>query len=243
MTDAFVDDTLAWEDPRGYDLSDRLWANKAATRSQIDDILRLGIARGQTVAEVAAQLLRFVSPTYATHGGGKARYVATRLAQHETSRSQAVATQQVAMTDPAGGYVRYRTSPSHVGPDPCTAFAARDMGYGRGVYPAKDAPLPPAHIGCKCRAEVVGPNSRDMDAFVAQLRVEYDLADPPDLSPADLAMFRRETAQVRQDVQVMFRAWFEQTGLVSRKSLVDSSPTVREWVRSAWIEKQRRRTQ
>lgn len=241
MTDTFIDDTLAWEDPRGYDLSDRLWANKAATRSQIDDVLRAGIARGQTVAEVAAQLLRFVSPTYAPHGGGKARYVATRLAQHETSRAQAVATRQVAMTDPAGGYLRYRTSGAHVAVDACDIRADHDEGFGRGVYPAKDCPLPPAHPGCRCRAEVVGPDSRGMDAFVEALRVDHDLADPPDLSPADLAVFRRETAQVRQDVQVMFRAWFEQTGLVSRESLVDSSPTVREWARSVWIEKQRRR--
>ena len=239
---AFVDDTDTWQDRRGYTLSDRIWSNKAALRSQIDGMLRDGIRNGETVDQVSESLMTYIRPSYAPFNGGTARYAATRLARHETARAHALATRDASLTDPAGGYLRYTTAAGHIEQDECTDLANRNQGYGRGVYPAKDAPLPPRHVGCRCFLEVLrSVNRQQMRDFVEQLRVEYDLADPPDLSPAELVVFRRETAAIRQAITFMFRAWFEQTGLVTTAQLVESSPTVRDWVESVKRDKARRR--
>jgi len=240
---AFVDDTETWRDSkRGYTLSDRIWSNKAALRAQIDGMLRDGIRNGETVDQVSESLMTYIRPSYAPYGGGKARYAANRLAGNEMRRAHALAVRDTSRTDPAGGFVRYEVSSSHIEQDECTSIADRNDGYGRGVYTADDVPMPPRHPGCRCTiSNVRGANRQEMSAFVEALRVEYDLADPPDLSPAELVVFRRETAAIRQAITFMFRAWFEQTGLVTTAQLVESSPTVREWVSSVKREKARRR--
>lgn len=243
MADPFLPDTDTWIDPSGRDLSQRIWGQRAGLRAHIDRMIQDALAKGLTVDEVANHLVRYVSPDYARSGEGRARYAATRLANHEMRRGHAIATQQTAMTNPTGGYLRYTVSAGHSDPDECTALANHDEGYGRGIYPAKDCPLPPRHVGCNCSVEPPGGLGQygDMDAVVDRLRVEYGLADPPDLSPDELAVFRAETAQIRQDVQLMFRGWFEQTGLVSREQLMDTSPTVRDWVDQVRTEKRRRK--
>lgn len=241
---AFIDDTEDWADSRGYTLSDRIWSNRARLEGQIAAMLRDGILRGDTAEEIAGDLARFVNPSYARYGSGTARHAALRLASNETRRAYNLATRDVASTDPAAGYLRYSLSgrTKHVAPHECDDIAGRDGGYGRGVYRANECPLPPRHVGCRCVTSVVrNAGQRDMDVFVEQLRVEYDLADPPDLGPAELAIFRRETAAIRQQVQVMFRAWLDQTGLVSREQLELTSPTVRAWVATVRAQKARRR--
>lgn len=239
---AFYDDTETWQDRRGYRLSDRLWSNRQRTRSVIDDVIRQGIRDGATLDEVANELLMWIRPGYSPYGGGKAQYAATRLAGNEMRRARSQAARQVALTDPAGGFMQFDTAPSHIEDDACTDHANHNEGYGRGVWPAEDCPLPPIHVGCACEAEMVrGVDRREMSDVVEALRVEYGLADPPDLSPEELAVFRRETAQVRRDVVLMFNGWFEQTGLVSREQLMEASPSVRAWVESVRAEKRRRR--
>lgn len=241
MADAFQDDTATWVDPAGRRLSERIWGNRARLRDTIDRELRAGMLAGESIDQVSERLLPYVRPSYARYGSGKARHAASRLATHETRRGHAIATQQVAVTNPTGGYLRYTTSAGHVGQDACTGYASHTEGYGRGVYPARDCPLPPIHIGCTCSVAEVGVDARGMVAFVDQLRVAYELDDPPDLSPDELLVFRRETQGIRDAVQLMFRAWFEQTGLVSREQLMDVSPTVADWVTRVRDEKQRRR--
>jgi hypothetical protein len=238
---AFFDDTSEWVDKRGYRLSDRLWANRQSQRRMIDDILREGIRTGATVEDVAGELVRYIDPVYAKPTDGKAHYAATRLAGNEARRANALGTRATAMTDPAGGYLRYTVSATHIGQDDCDARANHDEGFGRGVYRAKEAPLPPEHVGCKCVVETVGPDTRDMAAFVEGLRVEYGVSDPPDLSPDELAVFRRETSAIREAVQVMFQTWFQQVGLVSREQLLETSPTVREWVQDVREAKRKRK--
>jgi len=239
VADPFVPDTETWIDPGGRDLSQRIWGQRAGLRAHIERMIGDAIAQGLTVDDMARHLVRYVSPDYARSGEGRARYAAARLANHEMRRANAIATQQTAMTNPTGGYLRYTVSAGHSEDDECTNLAAHNAGFGRGVYPAKDCPLPPRHVGCGCSVSEVGVNARDMDAFVDKLRVDYELNDPPDLSDEELAVFRAETAQIRQDVQIMFRSWFEQTGLVNPERLVDSSPTVRDWVDSVRSEKRR----
>jgi hypothetical protein len=241
VDNVFTDDATTWIDPAGRDLSQRIWGNKAGLRAHIERMITDAIARGLTVEDVTTHLVQYVSPDHARAGEGKARYAAQRLANHEMRRASSIATRDTAVTNPTGGYLRYTLGAGHSEPDECTDHASHDEGLGRGVWPAKDCPLPPRHIGCRCSVTEVGVDARGMNAFVDRLRVEYGLEDPPDMAPDELAMFRRETAQIRQDVQVMFRAWFGQTGLVSRESLIEASPTVRDWVESVQREKRRRR--
>src|SRR5690606_23326046 len=182
----FYDDTSTWRDRRGYDLSDRLWSNRQKTRAIIDEIIRDGIRDGATIDEVANELTSWVRPGTS---GGKAHYAATRLANNEMRRAYALAARDTAKADPALGFLRYRTSAGHIEQDACTSYANHDEHLGRGVYPAGTCPMPPVHVGCRCSVEAVKwdetgtPAAQGMSDFVEKLRVEYDLADPPDLSP------------------------------------------------------------
>ncbi len=241
MVDRFVNDVQVWTDGSGRQLSQRIWGNRIGLRQSLDHMITTAMAAGHTADQVASELVRYVSPDYARSKEGKARHAANRLANHEMRRAHAIGARDVALTNPAGGFLRFTTSASHAVQDECTGYAEHNEGYGRGVYPARDCPLPPRHIGCRCEVLELGVDSRDMDAAVDALRVEFDLEDPPDLSPAALAIFRRETAQVRQDVQVMFASWFQQTGVVSQQQLVSEVPTVRNWVADVQAAKRRRR--
>jgi hypothetical protein len=227
----FVDDTRDWVDQRGFTLSDRVWSNRADMRASIDAILRVGVNDGTPVEEVVTRLVRYVSPAYSQPGDGKAEHAANRLAGNEMRRANALSVRDVAMVDPAGGYLKYVVAASHISPDECSDIASHDEGFGVGVYRAKDTPLPPRHVGCKCSVEQHVLPPEDISAFVEQLRVEYGLdSESDDLSPADLVTYRQETAKVRDAVQLLFRGWLDQTGLVTREQLLESSPSVAEWV-------------
>jgi hypothetical protein len=242
VVDAFADDTRTWTDQRQFQLSDRVWSNRVDMRASIDRILREGVIDRTPVDEVATRLVRFVSPAFAQPGDGKAEHAANRLASNEMRRAHGLATQQVAMVDPAGGYLRYVVAASHISPDECADIAGHDEGFGVGVYPAKDTPLPPRHVGCKCEAFQIKVVPEDVSAFVEQLRGEYGLdSEPHDLGPADLAIYRQETAKVRDAVQLLFRGWLDQAGLVTREQLMDSSESVASWVSGVRAEKQARR--
>lgn len=224
----FYDDTETWQDARGFTLSDRLWRNGQAARRQIDAVLRDAIRTGRSIEDTATELEQYLDPAFQT--AGKAHYPATRLAGNETRRAHARGEHAVAMTDPAGGYLRYVLNPLHIETDECDDYASHDEGFGRGVYRSADCPLPPVHIGDRCHVERVPLAARGMDAFVDQLRVEYDLEDPPDLSPGELRIFRRETAGIREAVTFMFKAWMTQTGLVTPAQMVADVPTVAGWI-------------
>lgn len=242
MTDAFASDLQDWTDQRGFALSDRIWSNRVDMRASIDAILRVGVNDGTPVDEIANRLVRFVSPSYSLPGDGKAEHAANRLASNESRRAHGLATQQVAMVDPAGGYLRFVLNSLHIKSDECDTYANHDEGLGQGVYKAADCPLPPVHIGCRDGVEQHVLPPEEISVFVEKLRVEYGLdSEPTDLSPADLAIYRRETAKVRDAVQLLFRGWLDQIGLVTREQLIETSPTVAEWVSSVNAEKRVRK--
>lgn len=233
--------TPIWRDGRNFDLDDRIWSNRLGARESIDRILRDGIASGASIDDVADELIRYVRPTYAPYGGGRAQYAANRLANNEMRRAHSLSERQVSMTDPLGGFLKFRTAATHIHVDPCTEIANEPSEHGRGVYPADECPLPPIHVGCRCEVEQVQLARTGMDDVVEGLRVEYGLADPTDMTPAELAVFRRETAGYRQDAQLMVRGWLEQTGTVSRGQMAEPAPSVQSWIASVRAEKRRRR--
>lgn len=221
-----VDDLDTWRDRRGYALSDRIWRNKQVVRQQIDQTLRRGLAEGWTSKRTARELRQYVDPS----DGGKAKAGAERLAVTEMSRANALATQQVARADPAVRFLHYETASGHIVADECSDLAGRDSGHGAGVYPVEDCPLPPRHPRCRCITEMVR-DPIDLTGYAKQLRVEYGLdEEPDDLSPADLAEYRRQTRALRDQVLLMWRGWFEQTGLVTEAQLAPSGGRVRDWI-------------
>lgn len=240
---AFYDDVETWRDGANRSLSDRIWRNRRQLEQRIDMMIQDAIRDGRSIDDVANDLIRYVSPSYSRSDQGKARSAAVRLASNETRRAHALATRDTSLTDPAGGYLRYTLSRlRHIEPHDCDTFAAHDEGFGRGVWKAAETPLPPRHPGCRCQVARIQPAIEDIDAFVDQLRVEYGLdTEPTDLSPGDLAIYRAETAKVRQGVEFLFRAWFEQTGLVTPGQLIQTSPSVRQWVADVAAEKARGR--
>jgi hypothetical protein len=242
VTDRFVADTVSYIDESGRDLSARIWGNRVGFRAFIDRMVADALTNGLTVGDLVTQLVRYVSPDYARSGEGRAQYAATRLAGNEMRRAHSFSTRDTALTDPRADYLRFVLDPTHPRIDLCDPLADHNEGFGRGVYPVNQCPLPPIHVNCRCRVEPLGEYG-DMGKFVDALRVEYGLEDPPDLSPEELTVFRRETAQICQDVQMMFGAWFRQTGVVTTEQLVDSSPTVAGWVETVQAEKRRRRGQ
>lgn len=232
MTDRSVelayDEIETWKDRRGYTLSDRVWRQGLQVRRRIDAELRQAIANGETPDVVARRLRRYLNPR---HRSG-ASYAATRLASNEIHRAHAVSTQWVAMSDPFGGYLRYRTSANHAEDDDCTQYAGRLSAIGTGVYPAKDCPLPPIHVNCGCRVEEVGVRGGEMMQRARQLRVEYGLdTEPTNLSPGDLASWRRQTRQLREQVRTTLFGYTQQTGLYTLDQALIQTSRVADWVR------------
>ena len=52
-------------------------------------------------------------------------------------------------------FVRYRLSSLHKKKDICDFYANLDIGYGRGIYPKKEARAVPLHPFCRCGYEPV----------------------------------------------------------------------------------------
>lgn len=81
----------------------------------------------------------------------KARYQANRIAQTELHRAYAEARARELMDDLEVQWVQWRLSVTHPEVDICDYLARVDRwGMGPGVYPADQAPVPPAHPHCRC---------------------------------------------------------------------------------------------
>lgn len=81
----------------------------------------------------------------------KARFYARRIAMTEESRAYNLANIQ-RMIDQGIEFVTWTLSGSHKTPCICDMFANQNVGYGRGVYPLKSAPVPvtSSHPYCRC---------------------------------------------------------------------------------------------
>lgn len=140
-------DTETWRDPRGYTLRDRLRQHGDVVRGKIDALLRRSTTEPITVADLRTEMSALLRPSL----GSTIAHPANVLAQNETRRAREITSRDVAMIDPAGGFLRYRTSLTHPRADECDGHRDSDtMGLGAGIYTAAACPLPPVHVGCVC---------------------------------------------------------------------------------------------
>ncbi len=81
----------------------------------------------------------------------KSRYYALRIADTEEARAFNLANAANQLKEGVK-YVKWTLSFRHSVPCICDIFANQDVGYGRGVYPIREAPVPvySTHPHCKC---------------------------------------------------------------------------------------------
>ena len=123
--------------------SQRLWANQAALKAQLDQVISTGIIQGQNPREMATKLKANVAKTITNY-----RYVTERLARTESARVQHRA-QMDSLIANDYRFCKWHAEPGHC--KVCGEIASNDPdGNGRGVYELDDVPIVPAHPNCKC---------------------------------------------------------------------------------------------
>ena len=123
--------------------SQRLWANQAALKAQLDQVISTGIIQGQNPREMATKLKANVAKTITNY-----RYVTERLARTESARVQHRAQIDSLIAND------YRFCKWHAEPGRCKfcgEIASNDPdGNGRGIYEVDDVPIVPVHPCCRC---------------------------------------------------------------------------------------------
>ncbi|WP_323074687.1 hypothetical protein [Limosilactobacillus reuteri] len=134
--------------------SQRLWANQAALKAQLDVVVSNGIIQGQNPREMATKLKANVAKTIANY-----RYVTERLARTESARVQHRAQIDSLIAND------YRFCKWHAEPGRCKVcgeIASNDPdGNGRGIYEVDDVPIVPVHPNCRCSISAYWVNGQD----------------------------------------------------------------------------------
>lgn len=134
--------------------SQRLWANQAALKAQLDVVVSNGIIQGQNPREMATKLKANVAKTIANY-----RYVTERLARTESARVQYRAQMDSLIAND------YRFCKWHAEPGRCKVcgeIASNDPdGNGRGIYEVDDVPIVPVHPNCRCSISAYWVNGQD----------------------------------------------------------------------------------
>lgn len=166
-----------WIDPRGYQLSDRIWQVGVRTRSQIDALLTDSINRGRSAMSIARDLEQFLRPDRANLRtqrpyGVDASFDAMRLARTEITRAHSTAALLSARQNPYVEGMDYALSPSHPKIDICDSFATVDGSGGRirDAYPIDEfvpTPVIDTHPHCLC---TLRPTVREIAAVTNELR-------------------------------------------------------------------------
>ena len=134
--------------------SQRLWANQAALKAQLDQVISTGIIQGQNPREMATKLKANVAKTITNY-----RYVTERLARTESARVQHRAQIDSLIAND------YRFCKWHAEPGRCKVcgeIASNDPdGNGRGIYEVDDVPIVPVHPCCRCSISAYWVNGQD----------------------------------------------------------------------------------
>lgn len=134
--------------------SQRLWANQAALKARLDQVVSNGIIQGQNPREMATKLKANVAKTIVNY-----RYVTERLARTESARVQHRAQIDSLIAND------YRFCKWHAEPGRCKfcgEIASNDPdGNGRGIYEVDDVPIVPVHPNCRCSISAYWVNGQD----------------------------------------------------------------------------------
>ena len=123
--------------------SQRLWANQAALKARLDQVISTGIIQGQNPREMATKLKANVAKTIANY-----RYVTERLARTESARVQHRA-QIDSLIANDYRFCKWHAEPGHC--KACGEIASNDPdGNGQGIYEVDDVPTVPVHPCCRC---------------------------------------------------------------------------------------------
>ena len=134
--------------------SQRLWANQAALKAQLDQVISTGIIQGQNPREMATKLKANVAKTITNY-----RYVTERLARTESARVQFRA-QLDSLIQYDYKYCKWHAEPSAC--KVCLEIVNNDPdGNGRGVYEVDDVPNIPVHPNCRCSISAYWVNGQD----------------------------------------------------------------------------------
>ena len=141
----------------GYRLSDRIWRADAKTRNMIDGLLAHEIRNGTSAVRIAKQLESFLRKERAgvrtkKPYGRWGSYDARRLARTEITAAAGRATIASSQANPYVELVLWDLSNAEREDWDCNCEenAARDVGYGPGVYPVGEVPDYPDHPHCMC---------------------------------------------------------------------------------------------
>ena len=134
--------------------SQRLWANQAALKAQLDQVISNGIIQGQNPREMATKLKANVAKTIANY-----RYVTERLVRTESARVQYRA-QMDSLIANDYRFCKWHAEPGHC--KVCGEIASNDPdGNGRGIYEVDDVPIVPVHPNCRCSISAYWVNGQD----------------------------------------------------------------------------------
>lgn len=198
---AHFDDTRLWVDPNGYTLSDRIWNQKTANLTWIDDQIQEALRNGDDAIDLARKLETGLHPALqpvrtangrivdtgakgvltSTPRGGRGSYSARRLARTEITRAHGQTTDRSA--EALGVEVRWALSNRHPKQDICDENA-RGSSPGRpmGVYSVKECPPYPAHPHCLCTKTTF--DDRTDDEILEHLRAKWNIPKGPLPPPA-----------------------------------------------------------
>lgn len=189
-----------WVDPRGYRLSDRIWANSVETRKKLDLFLANKIREGKGAFEITKELEQFLNPSRRPLRtkqpyGRDASFDAMRLARTEIARAANQAAFISAYLNPYVDKIEVVRSPN--GDPKCTICPQHaTIGIGgerlRPPYNVNSAYFGPYHVFCMCRVEsVVTDNPQAVTQRLRALMEEQGELPKPFMTPAQPQGFLR----------------------------------------------------
>lgn len=175
---------MAWIDPAGRTLSDRIWRTGGVTRRKLDALLDDMIAEGRGSQEIAREVEQFLQPgrnTIRTRKpyGRDASFDAMRLARTEISTNAHNAATAGAQLNPFVQEATWNLSGSHPEFDICDRLAADSP------YPVNEIPAIP-HPQCLCY--ITYNTAGKPSDIVDQLRAEMQAGSGPLLDTSRLLL-------------------------------------------------------
>lgn len=183
-----------WNDPNGYQLSERIWRAGNRTRDKIDALITEAFREGWGALELSRKLEQFLLPTRASLRtnrpyGSDASLDAMRLARTEIARAANHASFISAYLNPYVDRIDVARSPNGSRECPICPLHAT-LGFGgerlREPYSIHAADLPIYHPNCMCTAVGVVADSPSTVTMRLQAVIEDSRVAnfPPSVNPA-----------------------------------------------------------
>lgn len=178
-----------WLDPKGHNLSDRIWSSALSARQKLDKYLEFNIRAGTSAARMSRDLESLLLPSRVPLRttrplGVNLSYDAARLARTEISRAHTEATFAAAFQNPFVESMDWALSARHPRIDVCDNLASIGMSGQRlrEPYPLESAPhvIEASHPQCICNNR---PYTGDVDEANERLLAAFERQEQPPLTP------------------------------------------------------------